>query len=304
MPLLLTAHPADNTDVRLILRVGQEARVGRSEWVELSIPEDAALAPEHFVIRCGTEAVVEVLNRQNVLIVGEDSLDRLTLSDPGEREAEFVAGQTAFSIRWSPDVTTVTSEVTPERQETSDKNPDDHATIAAVAKMMSLSDASTAMIRSPDRMVDYFQRLIDASLSDDAVRFLAGALPIETAIDWVIQATDFAERASGALEHSILAWKASGDEMDRRKVRDQLAANCPGNVTRWMAQAVIFSGGSLGPDDQPPVPPPAHLSGVAILTAHRWSVAAKPDRDAAIQQWLQTGSILLQRERDSNQGRL
>ncbi|WP_039961751.1 DUF6931 family protein [Rhodopirellula europaea] len=302
MPLLLTAHPADDTDVRLILRVGQEARVGSSEWVEMSLPDDAALSPEHFVVRCGTDAVIEVLEGQNALIVAGDSCDRLTLSETGQCETEFVAGQTAFSVRWSPDVTTATPKTNPQQLATSDETIDDHATIASLAKVMSMSDASTALIQSPDQTMDYLQRLIDASLNDDAIRFLAGALPVRTAIGWAIDASGFANRASSTLDQSILAWQTSGDEPDRRKVRDQLAVSSPDNVTRWIAQAIIFSGGSLGPDDQPPIPPPSHLSGVAIMTSHRWSVAAEPDRDTAMQQWLQSGSALLQREQDTKQG--
>lgn len=302
MPLLLTAHPADDTDVRLILRVGQEARVGSSEWVEMSLPDDAALSPEHFVVRCGTDAVIEVLEGQNALIVAGDSCDRLTLSETGQCETEFVAGQTVFSVRWSPDVTTATPKTNPQQLATSDETIDDHATIASLAKVMSMSDASTALIQSPDQTMDYLQRLIDASLNDDAIRFLAGALPVRTAIGWAIDASGFANRASSTLDQSILAWQTSGDETDRRKVRDQLAVSSPDNVTRWIAQAIIFSGGSLGPDDQPPIPPPSHLSGVAIMTSHRWSVAAEPDRDTAMQQWLQSGSALLQREQDTKQG--
>lgn len=302
MPLLLTAHPADDTDVRLILRVGQEARVGSSEWVEMSLPNDAALSPEHFVVRCGTNALIEVLDGQNALIVGGDSCDRLTLSETGQCETEFVAGQTAFSVRWSPDVTTVTPEAKSKQQATSDEILDDHATIARLAKMMSMSEASIALIQSPDQTMDFLQRLIDSSLNDDAIRFLAGALPIRTAIGWAIDASGFVDRASSTLGQSILAWQTSGDETDRRKTRDELPVHSPDNVTRWIAQAIIFSGGSLGPDDQPPIPPPAHLSGVAIMTAHRWSVSAEADRDSAMQQWLQSGSVLLQREQDTKQG--
>ncbi|WP_404309731.1 DUF6931 family protein [Neorhodopirellula lusitana] len=308
MSLLITAHPANDISKRLILRVGQEARVGSSEWVELSIPDDATLSPEHFVVRCGADAVFEVLDEQEALIVQGDALKRFTLSDHGECEAEFLAGQTTFTVRWSPEVVNVATPATCSSPQSYDVPQDDHDRIVDIADSMSLSEAATQMIQSPDSMLDYVERLIKSSLHDDAIRLVAGGLPVCTAINWAIKTAGLMDQGNDpsgqkdSLKQSMLAWTATGNEMDRRQVRDQLTVSKPDNVTRWIAQAIVLSGGSLGPDDQPPVPPPAHLSGIAILTAHRWSVAAQPDRDAAMTAWLESGSKLLQLQQDSNQG--
>ncbi|MCG8652232.1 MAG: hypothetical protein MI861_20500, partial [Pirellulales bacterium] len=104
MPLLLTVHQASASTRRLLLRAGQEARVGRSEWTEMSLPEDPTLADEHFVVRCSTEALVEVIDPNHTLVFQGNPLQRLELSRLADQSAEFVAGQTTFLVNWSAEL--------------------------------------------------------------------------------------------------------------------------------------------------------------------------------------------------------
>ncbi|TWU56284.1 DUF6931 family protein [Rubripirellula reticaptiva] len=294
MPLLLTAHPTNQADLRLLLRVGQEARVGSSEWVELSIPDDQSIALEHFVVRCGSDAVVEVLGEQQTLWVNGDGVERFTLSDRCDQKTEFLAGQTSFSIRWSPDLVPKVKEPAAKDEPSDAPVVDDNFRIGEVATRMKLSHTAIDLLQTPDRCSLYLQRLIDAGLADDAIRFIAAALPAVVAVDWAIVSSGLIESAKDPLLDAMLAWTSTGGEADRRVVAEQLKKVVePSNVVKWISQAIVLSGGSLARDDQPMIVPPKHLCGIAILTAHRWSLAAQADRTVAMSQWLESGKLLL-----------
>ncbi|QDT03964.1 hypothetical protein K227x_23500 [Rubripirellula lacrimiformis] len=295
MPLLLTAHPDNQPDRRLLLRVGQEARVGSSEWVELSIAGDDAIASEHFVVRCGSDATVEVLDDQHTLLVNGDNIDQLTLTDRSDQTTEFFAGRTAFSLSWFPDLVESVPKPADRDVDLTPDIVDERCQILDVAKSMKLSEAAIGLVNSPERVTLFLQRLIEAELHDDAVRFIAGTLPATDAVHWAMHASGVNAAAEPSVIDAVTAWTASAAEIDRCVVRDQLSACRPCHVAKWIAKAVVFSGGSIAPEGQPIIVPPKHLCGIAILTAHRWALAAATDRTAAINQWLDLGTSAIQR---------
>jgi len=291
MPLVLTAHTADATTRRLLLRLGQEAKVGSSRWVELSLPEDDRLAEEHFVVRCQAESTIEVLNPQQTLVADGNTLDRLALSSWGETSIEFVAGCTTFLASWTPELAPhVASVESHDDQPDETESPTDQSTwIAKTVDKMSLSDQATDLRVQPDTIADYLDRLVAAELSDDAIRLIASILPTQQAVGWAMELCKPGEDSSDPLFSSIIQWKESGSEKNRVLVRDRLAVSEPSDCLGWLAKAVIFSGGSLAPDDQDVIPPPAHLTAIAIVTAHRWALASANDRTEAMCRWIDVG---------------
>jgi hypothetical protein len=133
---------------------------------------------------------------------------------------------------------------------------------------------------------EYFALLSQNELFEDAVRFLAHALPKREAVWW---AWVCARRTAGAepapkIKTSLEAtekWIAQPNDGNRRAAMQaaetaefKTAAGCAG-------LAAFFSGGSLGPPDVAPVPPGEHLTakavaGAVILAA----VATEPEKAA------------------------
>ncbi len=298
MPLLLTARIADADVRRLTLRLGQEARVGSSEWVELSLPEDDDLAEEHFVVRCQSDATVEVLGEKPALKVADDVCQRLALSRDTDTLTRFVAGSTEFSIRWSPDflpsARTTESLGNPPAETVIDESP----RIAAVGNAMSLSPEAVAIQSQPDRADEYFDRLVSAEYFDDAIRFAAGFLSPSDAVAWAVRTGSLEGETPMPLVQMIGNWiescgNAAESEKWRCEIRNMLAGAQPTNVAKWIGQAIVYTDGSLAPSDQQVIRPPSHLCGIAVLTAHRWAVAKQPDRSAAVGRWIQLAAETL-----------
>ncbi|MCG8653638.1 MAG: hypothetical protein MI861_27620, partial [Pirellulales bacterium] len=170
-----------------------------------------------------------------------------------------------------------------------DAPPDDSAVIFSAVEKMSLSEAATGLLTQPDRKVDYLDRLVEAGLQGDALPLIANLLCPRDAIGWVVQSGCLAEGEDDPLRLAIQQWIHSELESDRRNVQTRLAAQPPSPGLRWLAQAVVYSGGSLAPDGQPVVQPPAHLPAVAVLTAIRWAMQDESDRPAAMKRWIDSG---------------
>jgi hypothetical protein len=62
----------------------------------------------------------------------------------------------------------------------------------------------------------------------------------------------------------VQAWLEQPTEELRQKVP---VASVPLTAEEWLAQAIVWTGGSLAPDDTPEVPPPKSLCGIACATA-------------------------------------
>lgn len=294
MPLLITAD-ASTTHRRLMLRVGQEARVGRSEWLELSVPEDEALLDEHFVVRCGDDAVVEAIDQDACFVVGGEECKRLTLSNTSGEQTTFIAGETEFIVSWTPDLTRTVSHVAEKHEAEASDSPkiDVVRQIKRIAAVMSLSENAIELIDTDDQVDSFVDRLQEADLGDDAVRFIAGMLPTAVLVDWAAGNANLEASSSSTLIDVINRWRDAPSETERRDVKDSLEVTPCDNVTKWIAKAIVYSGGSLAPDGQPLIAPPIHLSAVAIVTAHRWERATQPDRKEAVGRWVDSGKQLI-----------
>lgn len=290
MPLLITVD-ASTTHRRLMLRVGQEARVGRSEWLELSVPEDEALLEEHFVVRCGDDAVVEAIDKDACFVVRGEECKRLTLSNTSGEQTTFMAGETEFMVSWTPDLTRTVGH-TPKKHDSEERDSpkiDVTRHIERIAKVMSLSENAIELVDPDDQFESYVEKLQQSHLGDDAVRFIAGLLPTAVAVNWGAVNASLNSNCSSKLNDLINKWRDAPSETARRGVKDSLEVAPCDNVTKWLAKAIVYSGGSLAPDGQPVITPPIHLSAVAIVTAHRWEIAAQPDRNEAVDRWVESG---------------
>ena len=154
---------------------------------------------------------------------------------------------------------------------------------ADLAKPLPLSDAAKALLTPAQSASQYFTALAgQPPLAEDAIRFLAAALPKREAVLWaaacvksvVTKPTPGEAKAISCAE----AWVREGSEANRRAC--EAAAQAAGTDTApgWVARAAFWSGGSLSAPHLPPAPPRDDLTGVGVTAALLMAAAANPER--------------------------
>jgi hypothetical protein len=147
----------------------------------------------------------------------------------------------------------------------------------------------------------HFTSLVQSDKLTDAVQFLAHALPRYEAVQWAANAMgtlrpaadrDLDEARAFDTAHQ---WLRDPDERLRRTA-EALAETMEEPVAeKLLLQAIFLSGGSIAPEDLPPVHPrpdtTAKLAGAAILL----SAFATPEPQKALTQVLQDGEKLAAR---------
>lgn len=141
----------------------------------------------------------------------------------------------------------------------------DICAVAAVAGR-TLPDAGDA---SP---VEYLTKLVSAPALDDAVQFMAFALPKREAVWWAClcarsQVHDDTPAPALAVLTAAEAWVYRPTDENRRAAMELAQATQFDSALIWPAVAAFWSGGSLAPLNLPVVPPAPHLLGVAVSGA-------------------------------------
>ena len=152
---------------------------------------------------------------------------------------------------------------------TLDLNSDSRRPPTEVITDLALSDAAVAMMPDSSNTLSFLNRLCDEGLFHDAFVTLARVLPRQYAIIWGDRCLQFAPGSdvSDGEQHCIniaKQWIINPDETLRRAALDAAEALEFDGPYAWFAAAVGFSGGSLTPRDLDEVPPPQHLTAVAI----------------------------------------
>jgi len=117
--------------------------------------------------------------------------------------------------------------------------------------------------------VEFLERLIGARNLDEAVRFLAFALPRREAVWWacVCARMELREPAPELQVNALVAaetWVRRPTDEHRRAAMTCAQAAKFESPAAWAAVAAFWSSGSMAPPELPEVPPAAHLLGVAV----------------------------------------
>jgi hypothetical protein len=144
-------------------------------------------------------------------------------------------------------------------------------------------------------LADWFARLLEQGDMAGATAFLAHSLPRYECVVWAARALlegGWAARSDPAMV-AALRWIDDPDDGQRRAaqaVADSVPRTTP---SKLLAQAIFVSGGSLAPEDLPPVQPApdicAKLAGAAVLLGAQ--SAAEPR--AALRQALEMGVAMV-----------
>lgn len=253
---------------QLVLRPGQRGRVGSSEWVELSLP-NSPLRPEHF----GVDARGPVR-----LICSEDCLVTFDGKEISELDlkhgADFSVGHYEFSVVAcgepanlpQPTINTNLMDTTGHKPWWS----------AVDWEMVDCSQQVVQQLKRHTTLQAAIKQLLEWGQSTAGLRLLATSLPPTASVSWSLEAieNDVATGVAGdrsATVANVKAWLEQPDEQRRKQLSLDGELVSPAD---WIAQAVIWTGGSLAPDGVPAVAPPRSLYGVACATAVQLHLAS------------------------------
>jgi len=147
------------------------------------------------------------------------------------------------------------------------------ATAAEVCRSFELSNSGRALLDGKLTPPQFLALLLSADERQDAICFLAQALPKREAVWWGclclwdIHRPEPEDVRIAAILEAAVRWVLDPSDENRLAawapalaVPIQTAAGCLG-------RAVIWSGGSMHPPHLPAVPPPAHLTGRTVSGA-------------------------------------
>jgi hypothetical protein len=143
---------------------------------------------------------------------------------------------------------------------------------ADLAPAVPLSDAARALLTPTHTPRQFFDVLAaKPELSEDAIRFLAAALPKREAVTWAVAGVRGAAPKPDPLAAKALAaaeaWAKEPTEANCRACEPAAEAAGYGTAAGCAACAAFWSGGSLSAPHLPPVPPRDDLTGSAVAAA-------------------------------------
>ncbi len=157
---------------------------------------------------------------------------------------------------------------------------------ADLAKPLPLSDAAKAVLAPAHTPRQFFGALAaHPPLAEDAIRFLAVALPKREAVGWALACVRAATpkpspEAARALA-KVEGWVKEPSEANRRACEAAAEAAGFGTAPGCLAGAAFWSGGSLSAPHLPPVPPRDDLTATAVTAAILLAAVGDPDRAPA-----------------------
>jgi len=118
----------------------------------------------------------------------------------------------------------------------------------------------------------FLSELLAAKSLNQAVQFLAFALPAREAVWWACQCSraELREPVPQPLQDALAAaenWVRKPTEEHRRAAMSLAQATDLKSPAAWAAVAAFWSGGSLAPENSPEVPVAPHLLGSAVAGA-------------------------------------
>jgi hypothetical protein len=135
-------------------------------------------------------------------------------------------------------------------------------------------DPEQSPLRRPGMVAqDFLAALVEQGLLEDAVTFMACALPKREAVWWGYLCAresghgEAPSNADAAALAAALAWVTEPTDVNRRAAKDAADATEYSTPAGLVAFAAFLSGGSLAPPDVQAVAPEEHLTAQVIRSA-------------------------------------
>ena len=150
-------------------------------------------------------------------------------------------------------------------------------TAGEIAQHIELNPEAEELLVEQEKPEAYLRTLIDKELFDDAITFLAHALPKREAVWWACLTTrnTLDQAAQENFKNALQAaenWVFKPTEAHRRAAEHWALKTDFQHPASWAAMAAFWSMGSVTKPDEPAVPPGPYLyahavSGAVILSA-------------------------------------
>src|SRR5262245_14245401 len=194
MQLSLQITTGPHAGRKVLLRSGQVARIGRTEWADFSFPRDADLADVHFAVQCQIHgAKLRKLAADRTLSVNGQELSEAELK-PGDK---IQAGQSAFVVAFDGQTAAKPSPMATlegaaflaagEAAASAVAEPKEREPTALdIAEQLQLGDEPIAIAKTVKTGPELVSALAAAGAFAKAVRVQAHLLPKREAIWWGI----------------------------------------------------------------------------------------------------------------------
>jgi hypothetical protein len=168
--------------------------------------------------------------------------------------------------------------------------------LAGLRPVLGLPAAVAAAVQDCKLVPEAIDRLESSGFLLEATQLLAHALPKREAVWWACMCAahtappDLPEvdrLTREAAEH----WVRQQGDKNRRAAMLQAEATTFESPESWTAVAVFWSGDTIGPEDQPAVPPSPHVAGKAVAgSIYLAAVRTDPSlQDARLKRFLESG---------------
>ncbi len=140
----------------------------------------------------------------------------------------------------------------------------------------------------------YYRWLKERGLLKEAARFLGQALPRFEAVAWAAEAVRAICPSDARTEAlaSTARWLGDPSESNRRAAFEAAGRADDSSPARLTALAVFFSGGSMAPQGQPPLPPPRDITGRLAAGAVLLAALSRTDKSEALGAALSIGEAV------------
>ncbi|MCU0877366.1 MAG: hypothetical protein MUF06_06225 [Pirellulaceae bacterium] len=280
MQLLLKVTAGPHSGQKILLRSGQVARVGRTEWADFSFPRDGQLADVHFAVRCDlSSAQVRALAADVPLLVNEQQVREAAL----QAGDTIRAGKSTFVVAF--DGQAAAGAMSPAAgiggaaagAATGDGQPaggnqKQEPTAVSIAEELELAGEPAAIAKQVATGPELVAALTTAEMFAKAVRVQAHILPKRLAVWWGVNAVrelalaDFPPTETAAVD-AAAEWAIDPSESRRRDAESAAGATKYNGPGSWLAMAVFWSGGSLSAPHLPEVPPDDKLTGQGVTNS-------------------------------------
>ena len=261
----------DRREVHLLR--GQVARIGTSEWIEIPI-DDPDLRAEHFLVDLRHQPIVSAICGAPLKVDGQPAmraeLKRSTsLEAGGSRFRIELVGPTSNAIEpsiGSADKSLLNSKASPSISD--NKRWLNHEWFRSLG-FDALEIAHLTQHPAAEMALDSLVSNNELAL---AIRLIAAVKPRSQCIAWTQHCLRVHARLNVDCDSAIEAWLRKPDEENRCVAAEHLPLDLQ-TEQDWLVQAVVWTGGSMSPYKEQPVPPPNYLTQLACSTALRIATA-------------------------------
>jgi Family of unknown function (DUF6931) len=151
-----------------------------------------------------------------------------------------------------------------------------------VSADIDLSEEARSVLNTDMTWRQYVVVLGEHSHYLDAIKVLARGLPKQAAVQWGLRCVREAPGA-GVADADVCcleaaeAWVNEPSEQTLLAAKEAAEAKGYDSAAAWLAAAAGWAGGSLAPASVPVVPPPEHLTALAVAGAIGLAAAAVPE---------------------------